>query len=267
MNTQPPSGHSGEMPFHPHGHSKAIERPGPPPSAPRRLRMAILVSRREHCLAHLLQLHRRGELRCEIPLIISNHLDLQPLAAAYGIPFRHVSVQRGSKHLAEAVQLGLLHTYRVDFIALARYMQVLSAGFVRHYENRIINIHHSLLPAFAGSHAYQRAHDRGVKIIGATAHYVTEALDDGPIIEQDAIRVSHRDSVQDLMRKGAHLENKVLARAIKWHIGNQVMVHLNRTLVFDYDQYLARSLRDKEQFSPGGSGAGLDSARALPTPS
>jgi formyltetrahydrofolate deformylase len=213
--------------------------------------MAIFVSRRDHCLADLLRAHRSGELHCQIPLIISNHQDLHAMAAAYGIAFQHVIVPQDLRNLAEAVQLGLLRAYEVDVIVLARYMQVLSPNFVRHYENRIINIHHSLLPAFAGAKPYHRAYERGVKIIGATAHYVTDVLDDGPIIEQDVIRVSHRDSVQDLIRKGADLEKSVLTRAVKWHISNRVQVHLNKTVVFDHDLNVAQSMRERGRGAHG----------------
>jgi formyltetrahydrofolate deformylase len=207
-------------------------------------RLAIFASRRDHCLADLLRAHRNGELHCQIPLIISNHHHLSALAEAYDIAFHHVLVQRDLRNQAEAVQLELLRQHQVDLIVLARYMQVLSAEFVRRYENRIINIHHSLLPAFAGAEPYHRAYERGVKIIGATAHYVTEVLDDGPIIEQDVIRVSHRDSVQDLIRKGADLEKAVLTRAVKWHISNRVRVHLNRTVVVDDDVDMTYPMRE-----------------------
>ena len=214
-------------------------------------RVVIFVSRRDHCLADLLREHRNGDLHCQIPLVISNHHDLHALVEAYGIAFQQVSVQRDQRNLAEAVQLGLLRAYQVDFIVLARYMQILSSDFVRHYENRIINIHHSLLPAFAGAKPYHRAYERGVKIIGATAHYVTENLDDGPIIEQDAIRVSHMDSLEDLIRKGADLEKTVLTRAVKWHISNRVRVHLNKTVVFDHDLSIPRSTREGNRGARG----------------
>ncbi len=227
--------------------------------------MAIFVSRRDHCLAELLRAHRSGELDCQIPLIIGNHIDLHVLAEAFGIVVHHISVERDLRDRAEAIELDLLREHRVDLIVLARYMQVLSPAFVRHYENRIINIHHSLLPAFAGAQPYHRAYERGVKIIGATAHYATEVLDDGPIIEQDVIRVSHRDSVQDLIRKGADLERTVLTRAVKWHISNRVQVHMNKTVVLDHDQHIARSMRGRSQVSHGGCGAGLDITGALPT--
>ena len=217
----------------------------------RKPRMAIFASHRAHCVADLLKGYRNGELDCEIPLIISNHTELRSLAEDYAVAFRHVAVQPGHKRDAEALQLGLLRWHGVEFVVLARYMQILSAEFIRHYENRIINIHHSLLPAFAGARPYHRAYERGVKIIGATAHYVTEALDDGPIIEQDVIRVSHRDSVEDLMLKGANLEQAVLSRAVKWHIENRVQVRRNRTLVFDDEVNIAHSARDKAHRAQG----------------
>lgn len=214
-------------------------------------RIAIFVSRREHCLADLLRAHRSGELHCRIPLIISNHCDLHALAEAYGIPFHHVLVQGNLRSEAEAAQLELLRQHQVDVVVLARYMQVLSAEFINRYENRIINIHHSLLPAFAGAKPYHRAYERGVKIIGATAHYATQVLDDGPIIEQDAIRVSHRDNVQDLIRKGAELEKAVLTRAVKWHIANQVQVRLNKTVIFDHGLNIAHSIPESGRGAQG----------------
>lgn len=196
-------------------------------------RMAVFVSRFDHCLADLLYRWHAGELYCEIPLIVSNHPDTHWLAEAYKVPFRHMAVSRETKPEVEAAQLALLRAHHVDFIVLARYMQVLSADFIQHYPNRIINIHHSFLPAFHGAKPYQRAFERGVKLIGATSHYVTEVLDDGPIIEQDVVRISHRDDLQDLVRKGADLEKVVLSRAVRWHIDNRILVYGNKTVVFD----------------------------------
>jgi formyltetrahydrofolate deformylase len=198
-----------------------------------RPRMAIFVSRFDHCLADLLYRWHAGELYCEIPLIVSNHPDTHWLAETYKVPFHHMPITRASKPEVEAAQLALLDAHHVDFIVLARYMQVLSADFIRHYPNRIINIHHSFLPAFHGSKPYQRAYERGVKLIGATSHYVTEVLDDGPIIEQDVVRISHRDDLTDLVQKGADLEKVVLSRAVRWHIDNRILVYGNKTVVFD----------------------------------
>lgn len=198
-----------------------------------RPKMAVFVSRYDHCLADLLYRHQAGELHCDIPLIVSNHLDTKWLADAYGIPFQHVAVQKDAKLEVEKMQLALLRHHRVDFIVLARYMQVLSPEFIQHYPNRIINIHHSFLPAFHGAKPYHRAFERGVKLIGATSHYVTEVLDDGPIIEQDVMRISHRDHLEDLIQKGADLEKIVLSRAVRWHIENRVLLYANKTVVFD----------------------------------
>ena len=196
-------------------------------------RMAIFVSKFDHCLADLLYRWHAGELYCEVPLIVSNHPDTHWLAESYRVPFQHMPVTRETKLEVEAAQLALLAAHRVDFIVLARYMQVLSPGFIAHYPNRIINIHHSFLPAFHGAKPYQRAYERGVKLIGATSHYVTEVLDDGPIIEQDVVRISHRDDLDDLVRKGADLEKVVLSRAVRWHIDNRILVYGNKTVVFD----------------------------------
>jgi formyltetrahydrofolate deformylase len=198
-----------------------------------RPKMAVFVSRYDHCLADLLYRHQSGELHCDIPLIISNHTDTNWLANAYGIPFQHVAVHRDAKEEAEKLQLDLLRHHHIDFIVLARYMQVLSLRFIHHYPNRIINIHHSFLPAFHGAKPYHRAFERGVKLIGATSHYVTETLDDGPIIEQDVTRISHRDHLDDLIQKGADLEKIVLSRAVRWHIENRVLLYANKTVVFD----------------------------------
>ena len=198
----------------------------------RQPRAALFVSRDDHCLADLLYRHR-GELRCHIPLIISNHSDARRLAEFYGIPFFTIPVTADRKAEAEAEAMTLLQQQQIDFIVLARYMQILSPSFVRQYTNRIINIHHSFLPAFAGAKPYHQAFQRGVKIIGATSHYVTEELDNGPIIEQDVIRVSHRDTVEDLVHKGRDLEKVVLSRALRWHIENRILIYTNKTVVFD----------------------------------
>lgn len=198
-----------------------------------RPRLAIFVSKFDHCLADLLYRHHAGELYCDIPLILSNHPDTHWLAEAYKIPFQHIAVGKENKAEAEAQQQALLEAHHVDFIVLARYMQVLSPEFIGHWQHRIINIHHSFLPAFHGAKPYQRAFERGVKLIGATSHYVTEALDDGPIIEQDVVRISHRDDLDALVRKGADLEKVVLSRAVKWHIDNRILVYGNKTVVFD----------------------------------
>ena len=196
-------------------------------------RLAIYVSKFDHCLADLLYRHHAGELYCDIPLIVSNHPDTHWLAEAYKIPFQHIQVTKENKAEAEAQQRAILAAHHVDFVVLARYMQVLSRDFIAHYPNRIINIHHSFLPAFHGAKPYQRAFERGVKLIGATSHYVTEVLDDGPIIEQDVTRISHRDDLDDLVRKGADLEKVVLSRAVRWHIDNRILVYGNKTVVFD----------------------------------
>ena len=198
-----------------------------------RRRMAIFVSRYDHCLADLLYRHRSGELNCDIPLIIGNHPETESIASFYGIPFHLVVVRPENKQDAEAKQIELLRKSGVDFIVLARYMQVLSSDFVSQYSDRIINIHHSFLPAFHGAKPYHRAFDRGVKLIGATAHYVTDILDEGPIIEQDVIRVSHRDALEDLIQKGRDLEKIVLSRAVRWHLENRVLVYGSKTVVFD----------------------------------
>ena|SRR5579864_5766433 len=197
-----------------------------------RPRMIIFVSKYDHCLVDLLYRHHSGELACDIPLIVSNHADNQPLAEFYKIPFRVVQVTRDNKLQAEDTIQSLIDEHRPDFMVLARYMQILSDQFVRRYPQRIINIHHSFLPAFVGARPYHQAFERGVKLIGATSHYVTEVLDDGPIIEQDVVRVSHRDTVEDLIRKGRDLEKVVLSRAVRWHVENRVLVYGNKTVVF-----------------------------------
>jgi formyltetrahydrofolate deformylase len=197
-----------------------------------RQRMIILVSKYDHCLVDLLYRHQSGELACEIPLIISNHPDNQAIADFYKIPYAVVPVSKDDKNAAEARIHALITEHKPDFMVLARYMQILSNDFVNRYPQRIINIHHSFLPAFIGARPYHQAFERGVKLIGATSHYVTEVLDDGPIIEQDVVRVSHRDTVEDLIRKGRDLEKVVLSRAVRWHVENRVLLYGNKTVVF-----------------------------------
>ena len=199
----------------------------------RKTRIAIFVSKYDHCLTDLLYRHQSGELDCDIPLIISNHPDTQRLAEFYGIPFHVVEVTKENKVEAEAQQFALLDQHEIDLIVLARYMQVLSPNFVARYPSRIINIHHSFLPAFVGARPYHRAFERGVKLIGATSHYVTEVLDEGPIIEQDIARVSHRDQLEDLIQKGRDLEKVVLSRAVRWHIEHRILLYANKTVIFD----------------------------------
>jgi len=196
-------------------------------------RVAILVSKYEHCIVDLLYRHRSGEINCQIPLVISNHRELEPLVASFGIAYHHVPMSESTRSESEASKLKLLSENGIDLVVLARYMQILSPAFVGHYVNRIINIHHSFLPAFIGGKPYHQAHLRGVKIVGVTAHYVTESLDEGPIIEQDVARCSHRDSVEDLVRKGRDLEKVVLARAVRLHVEDRVLVYGNKTVVFD----------------------------------
>jgi formyltetrahydrofolate deformylase len=197
-----------------------------------RQRMIIFVSKYDHCLVDLLYRHQSGELACDIPLIISNHADNQPLADFYKVPYAVVSVTKDNKAQAEDRIETLIAEHKPDFMVLARYMQILSNEFVNRYPQRIINIHHSFLPAFVGARPYHQAFERGVKLIGATSHYVTEVLDDGPIIEQDVVRVSHRDTVEDLIRKGRDLEKVVLSRAVRWHVENRVLLYGNKTVVF-----------------------------------
>ena len=201
--------------------------------ADRRLRLAIFVSKYSHCLYDLLSRWQSGEWAVEIPLVISNHADLEHVARAFGVRFEHVPVTRETKAAAEARQLALLAEERIDLVVLARYMQILSADFIRAMSERVINIHHSFLPAFAGGQPYHAAFTRGVKIIGATSHYVTADLDAGPIIAQDVVTVSHKDSVDDMVRKGRDLEKVVLARAVYAHLKHQILVYDNRTVVFE----------------------------------
>jgi formyltetrahydrofolate deformylase len=194
-------------------------------------RVALLVSRRDHCLLDLLWRWRRGDLPCEIACVISNHTDCEEAVAAFGVPFHHVPVDRDSKPAAEAQILELLDG-KVELVALARYMQILSDTFLAEVGVPVINIHHSFLPAFVGAAPYERAWERGVKLIGATAHYVTADLDEGPIIEQDIQRVTHRDNPAELARIGADIERSVFSRAVKWHVEDRVLIHENRTIVF-----------------------------------
>lgn len=195
-------------------------------------RIAIWVSRQDHCLFDLIWRQRAEEFSAEIPLIISNHDDLKAIAEQFGISYYHIPITKDSKSEQEARQLELLRQYNIGLVVLAKYMQILSPELITQFP-QIINIHHSFLPAFAGANPYQRAHERGVKIIGATAHYATADLDEGPIIEQDVVRVSHRDNISALIRKGKDLERVVLARAVRLHLQNRVLVYGNRTVVFE----------------------------------
>lgn len=195
-------------------------------------KMALFVSKYNHCLYDLLSRYQSGELEVEIPFILSNHSDLEYIAQQFGIRYYHIPVSRASRDKAEAEQLRLLKKHQVDFIVLARYMQIVSSRLIEHYPNKIINIHHSFLPAFAGAKPYHAAFERGVKIIGATSHYVTEELDAGPIIEQDVTMVSHSHSIKDFIAKGRDLEKIVLARAVKLHIHRKTMVYNNKTVIF-----------------------------------
>ena len=197
-----------------------------------RPKMAILVSKYDHCLVDLLYRHKSGELACDIPIVISNHPDNKPIADFYQVPFTVVPVPRDNKREAEQKIFSLLHQHQPDFIVLARYMQILPAEFLAEYPQRIINIHHSFLPAFVGAKPYHQAFVLGVKLIGATSDFVTEVLDDGPIIEQDVVRISHRDSLDDLLQKGRDLEKVVLSRGVQWHIENRILVYGNKTVVF-----------------------------------
>ena len=196
-------------------------------------RVALFVSRHVHCFHDLIMRHSMGEFRAQIPLVISNHLDLKPLARQFGLKFMHFPITPANKARQEEREIQELERHRIDLVVLARYMQVLSNAFVEAYRNRAINIHHSFLPAFAGGKPYQQAYERGVKIIGATSHYVTENLDDGPIIAQDVIKISHRDSVDDIVMKGKDLERIVLARAVRLHLENRILVYGSKTVVFE----------------------------------
>ena len=197
-----------------------------------RPRMAIFVSKFSHCIHDLLARWNAGEFNVDIPLIISNHPDLEPLAKMYGIDYQLIEITKETKAEQEAKTLKLLREHNIDLIVLARYMQILSDDFCAHFPNRIINIHHSFLPAFVGAKPYHSAHQRGVKIVGATSHYVTSHLDEGPIIEQEVMRVTHKDSVENLIRKGRDLEKLVLSRAVWVHLQNKVLVYKNRTMIF-----------------------------------
>jgi formyltetrahydrofolate deformylase len=194
-------------------------------------RVAIFVSKQLHCLADLLQRHQAGELPCTLAFVAGNHPDAAPLASFYGVPFHHVPA--ADVDAAERRQLELLDAHAVDLVVLARYMRILSAPFVARYPERMINVHHSFLPAFVGARPYHQAFTRGVKLIGATSHYVTATLDDGPIIEQDVTRISHRDRVDDLIEKGRDLERVVLSRAVKWHLDHRILCYGDKTVVFD----------------------------------
>jgi formyltetrahydrofolate deformylase len=196
-------------------------------------RMAILVSKQGHCLIDLLWRWEAGELDAEIPLVISNHADLAPKVEAHGIPFHHLPVTKASKAEQEARVEKLLQEHNIDLVVLARYMQILSPQFLETYSQPIINIHHSFLPAFIGANPYQQAYERGVKIIGATAHYVTAELDAGPILNQEVAHISHRDGVDDMVRIGREVERRVLAQAVRWHLEDRVSVHGIRTVVFE----------------------------------
>jgi len=196
-------------------------------------KVALFCSQYLHCMADLLHRWRTGELVCEIPVIVSNHRDVERLAGFYGIPFEFVPATAAARAQAEARQLELLEAKEIELVVLARYMQVLSPSFVSRYPAAIINVHHSFLPAFTGARPYHAAHARGVKLIGATSHYVTDLLDDGPIIEQDVARISHRDQVEDLVARGRDLERVVLSRAVRWHLDRRILCYGNKTVVFD----------------------------------
>ncbi|MEX2591656.1 MAG: formyltetrahydrofolate deformylase [Anditalea sp.] len=198
-----------------------------------RPRMAIFVSKLSHCLFDILGRHYSGEFHVDIPLVISNHSFLQPVVEGFGIPFYHLPIFGGNKMEQEKKQLELLQEQRIDFVVLARYMQIISPEFIAQYRNKIINIHHSFLPAFVGARPYHAAHKRGVKIIGATGHYVTEELDAGPIIEQDVARVRHHNTIANLVQIGQDVEKLVLSKAIKYHIAQKVMVMGNKTIIFN----------------------------------
>ncbi len=197
-----------------------------------RHKLAIFVSKYDHCLQEILWRHELGEFDADIAMVISNHSDLGFLAERYRLPFHVFPISQENKASQEKEELALLEKNKIDTIILARYMQVLSPAFLQKYPNRILNIHHSFLPAFAGSNPYKQAYERGVKIVGATSHYVTEALDEGPIIEQDIIRISHKDSLEDLIRKGRDLERLVLARGVRLHLQDRILVYGGKTIVF-----------------------------------
>ena len=198
-----------------------------------RARIAIFVSKHDHCLQDLLYRHQSGELPCDIPLIISNHPDSQRIADFHRVPYFFVPVTKENKREAEQKQVALVREHKCNLVVLARYMQVLSNEFIATLgSEKLINIHHSFLPAFVGAKPYRQAFQRGVKLIGATAHYVTQVLDDGPIIEQDVVRIYHRDTIEDLIQKGRDLEKVVLSRAVRWHAENRILLYGNKTVVF-----------------------------------
>ncbi len=196
-------------------------------------RMAIFVSKMSHCIYDMLARHAAGEWNVEIPLIVSNHPDLEHIANRFDIPFKHIPITKETKAEQEAFQIALLEENKVDFIVLARYMQILSDSFIQHFEKKVINIHHSFLPAFVGAKPYHAAHARGVKMIGATSHYVTAELDAGPIIKQDVAHITHKDTIEVLIRKGQDLEKIVLSRAVGKHIERKILAYNNRTVVFE----------------------------------
>jgi formyltetrahydrofolate deformylase len=202
-------------------------------SSVHRPRIAIFVSKFDHCFHDLVLRWKAGEFRCDIAAVVSNHTDLAAAAKGYGLSFHHLSVAPATKRADERRQIAVLQQLEIELVVLARYMQVLSPEFLNEFGRPIINIHHSFLPAFAGGRPYHQAHERGVKLIGATAHYATAVLDDGPIIQQDVARVTHRQGVTDLVRQGRDLEKMVLAQAVRWHLENRVLVYGNKTVVFD----------------------------------
>ena len=197
------------------------------------LRVALFVSKYDHCLMDLLYRHKTGELCCHVPLIVGNHPDAAKWGEFYGVPFHHVPTPPGAKDQFEQKQLALLSGERIDLVVMARYMQILSKEFVARYPQRVINVHHSFLPAFMGAKPYHRAFERGVKLIGATSHYATVDLDEGPIIEQDVVRISHRDGLEDLLERGRDLEKVVLSRAVRWHLDHRILVYDRKTVIFD----------------------------------
>lgn len=198
-----------------------------------KIRMALMVSKMDHCFNDILSRYKSGEWNLEIPLIISNHPDMKDTANSFGIPYHYIPILKQNKLKQEKKQMQLLSDHNIDFVVLARYMQILSENFIKEYPNRIINIHHSFLPAFPGAKPYHSAHERGVKIIGATSHYVTKELDAGPIIEQSTANISHKDRVEDLVRKGRDIEKAVLSRAIWYHVNRRILSYRNRTIIFD----------------------------------
>ncbi|MFD2705347.1 formyltetrahydrofolate deformylase [Salibacterium lacus] len=199
----------------------------------KRKKMAVFVSKEDHCLLELLWRWRSGELEVDIPVVISNHDQLRDIVESYGIPFRHIPVTKETKVQAEQQQKEVIEAYDIDFIVLARYMQILSPSFVKSFQHKVINIHHSFLPAFIGANPYQKAFDRGVKLIGATAHYITDDLDEGPIIDQEVLRVNHRYGAGDLKVAGRNVEKIALARAVDWHIQDKILVYENKTIIFN----------------------------------